>query len=389
MTTFLLIVIYIAFIGLGIPDSLFGTAWPAIYPEFGLPVSFATLVTVIISSGTIISSLFAARLINRFGTGKITAVSTAATAFALLGFSLSGNILHMCLLAVPLGLGAGAIDTALNNYVALHYKASHMSFLHCFYGIGVSLSPFLMSFALSGGSWRSGYRTVFWFQLCIAALTVFTLPVWKKVHHISVCETGEDKPTTLSFFEMIKMPRVIFGCLTFIGSCAVEYTCGIWGSTFLVNSRNIPVETAARCITFYYVGIALGRLFSGILSNRISAVKIIKIGQIITLAAIALVFLPVNTLISGGALFLIGIGNGPVFPNLIHMIPVNFGRNISQSVTGIQIAASYVGIMLAPAVFGIAAQAIGTSFFPIYLTLMYAIMITGSILSNRKANINI
>lgn len=387
MTVFLLIIIYIAFIGLGIPDSLFGTAWPAIYPEFGLSVSLATLVTVIISSCTIVSSLFAARLINRFGTGKITAVSTTATALALLGFSLSGNILHMCLLAVPLGLGAGAIDTALNNYVALHYKASHMSFLHCFYGIGVSFSPFLMSLALADSSWRSGYRTVFWFQMGIAILTVFTVPVWNKVNHTSHGETKEEKAVTLSFPEMIKMPKVIFGCLTFIGSCAVEYTCGVWGSTFLVNSRSLPVETAARCITFYYAGIALGRFFSGILSSRFSAGRIIKIGQVITLVAVLLLFLPGDALISGGALFLIGIGNGPVFPNLIHMIPKNFGRDISQSVIGIQMAASYAGIMLAPALFGITAQTIGTSFFPVFLILMYGIMITGSILSNRKNSI--
>lgn len=387
MATFLLIVIYIAFIGLGIPDSLFGTAWPAIYPEFGLPVSLATLVTVIISSGTIVSSLFAARLINRFGTGKVTAVSTTATAISLLGFSLSGNIWHMCLLAVPLGLGAGAIDTALNNYVALHYKASHMSFLHCFYGIGVSVSPFLMSLALADGSWRSGYRTVFWFQLGIALLTVFTLPVWKKVHHSPSGETEEEKTVTLGFFEMIKMPKVVFGCLTFIGSCAVEYTCGVWGSTYLVNTRNLPVETAARCITFYYAGIALGRFFSGILSSRLSAGKIVKIGQTITLIAIIAVFLPGNAFVSGGALFLIGFGNGPVFPNLIHMIPINFGRDISQSVIGIQMAASYVGIMLAPALFGIAAQIIGTSFFPVFLIFMYAVMVTGSALLNRKSSL--
>ena len=384
MSTLLLIIIYIAFIGLGIPDSLFGTAWPAIYPEFGLPVSFATLVTVIISCGTIISSLFAARLINRFGTGIITALSTVFTALALFGFSISGNLLHMCLFAVPLGLGAGAIDTALNNYVALHYKASHMSFLHCFYGIGVSLSPFLMSLALAGSSWRNGYRTVFWFQLSISVLTIIALPVWKKVNHSAAAEKKDEKVITLGFFDMIKMPKAIFGCLTFIGSCAVEYTCGVWGSTFLVNSRELPVETAARCVTFYYAGIALGRFLSGILSHLLSHGKIIKIGQVITFIAIISFFLPDNTFISGGALFLIGLGNGPVFPNLIHMIPINFGREISQSVIGFQMAASYIGIMLAPALFGIIAQKSSTAFFPIFLIIMYSIMITGSFLLNRQ-----
>lgn len=198
MATLLLIVIYIAFIGLGIPDSLFGAAWPAIYTELGLPVSWANFVTMLISGGTILSSLLSARLINRFGTAAITAVSTSLTAAALLGFSISGSMLWLCLFAVPLGLGAGSIDTALNNYVALHYKATHMNFLHCFYGIGVSLSPFLMSLALSSGSWRSGYRMVFWFQLGIAALTILSLPLWKKVRH---AQNQEEKTPPAALWE--------------------------------------------------------------------------------------------------------------------------------------------------------------------------------------------
>ena len=232
MATLLLIVIYIAFIGLGIPDSLFGTAWPAIYTEMDLPVSWASFVTVIVSGGTIVSSLLSARVINRFGTAAVTAVSTAMTALALFGFSVSGSMLWLCLFAVPLGLGAGSVDTALNNYVALHYKAVHMNFLHCFYGIGVSLSPYLMSLALSGHSWRSGYRTVFWIQLGITAVTVLSLPLWKKAAAARAADAPESPARTVGFGTLLKNRQVRLACLVFIGSCGLEYTCGTWGSTF-------------------------------------------------------------------------------------------------------------------------------------------------------------
>lgn len=384
MATLLLIVIYIAFIGLGVPDSLFGTAWPAIYTDLDLPVSWASIVTIIVSCGTIISSLLSSWLISRFGTGKITAVSTLMTALALLGFSCSDSMLWLCLCAIPLGLGAGSIDTALNNYVALHYKASHMNFLHCFYGIGVSLSPYLMSLALSKGTWEGGYRAVFWFQLAIAALTVLALPLWKKVRHAQNGEEEEETPRVLSFPALMKMPKVRMACLVFIGYCALEYTCGTWGSTFLVNAKGAAADTAARMVTFYYIGLALGRFLSGVLAGRLHSRQLVKIGQTILLAAIASLFLPLPSAFCSVSLFFIGLGNGPIFPNMLHLTPELFGKDLSQAVIGAEMATSYIGVLLAPALFGLIAQNVTAALFPVYLLVLYALMITGTAASVYK-----
>lgn len=384
MATLLLIVIYIAFIGLGVPDSLFGTAWPAIYTDLNLPVSWASIVTIIVSCGTITSSLLSSWLISRFGTGKITAVSTLMTALALLGFSCSDSMLWLCLCAIPLGLGAGSIDTALNNYVALHYKASHMNFLHCFYGIGVSLSPYLMSLALSKGTWEGGYRAVFWFQLAIAALTVLALPLWKKVRHAQNGEEEEETPRVLSFPALMKMPKVRMACLVFIGYCALEYTCGTWGSTFLVNAKGAAADTAARMVTFYYVGLALGRFLSGVLAGRLHSRQLVKIGQTILLAAIASLFLPLPSAFCSVSLFFIGLGNGPIFPNMLHLTPELFGKDLSQAVIGAEMATSYIGVLLAPALFGLIAQNVTAALFPVYLLVLYALMITGTAASVYK-----
>lgn len=384
MATLLLIVIYIAFIGLGVPDSLFGTAWPAIYTDLNLPVSWASIVTIIVSCGTITSSLLSSWLISRFGTGKITAVSTLMTALALLGFSCSDSMLWLCLCAIPLGLGAGSIDTALNNYVALHYKASHMNFLHCFYGIGVSLSPYLMSLALSKGTWEGGYRSVFWFQLAIAALTVLALPLWKKVRHAQNGEEEEETPRVLSFPALMKMPKVRMACLVFIGYCALEYTCGTWGSTFLVNAKGAAADTAARMVTFYYVGLALGRFLSGVLAGRLHSRQLVKIGQMILLAAVVSLFLPLPFAFCSVSLFFIGLGNGPIFPNMLHLTPELFGKDLSQAVIGAEMATSYIGVLLAPALFGLIAQNVTAALFPVYLLVLYALMITGTAASVYK-----
>lgn len=384
MATLLLIVIYIAFIGLGVPDSLFGTAWPAIYTDLNLPVSWASIVTIIVSCGTITSSLLSSWLISRFGTGKITAVSTLMTALALLGFSCSDSMLWLCLCAIPLGLGAGSIDTALNNYVALHYKASHMNFLHCFYGIGVSLSPYLMSLALSKGTWEGGYRAVFWFQLAIAALTVLALPLWKKVRHAQNGEEAEETPRVLSFPALMKMPKVRMACLVFIGYCALEYTCGTWGSTFLVNAKGAAADTAARMVTFYYVGLALGRFLSGVLAGLLHSRQLVKIGQMILLAAVVSLFLPLPFAFCSVSLFFIGLGNGPIFPNMLHLTPELFGKDLSQAVIGAEMATSYIGVLLAPALFGLIAQNVTAALFPVYLLVLYALMITGTAASVYK-----
>lgn len=374
MATILLVVIYLAFIGLGIPDSLFGTAWPAIYQEFSVPVSYANFVSLLISGGTVAASLLSARLINRFGTGKITALSTVMTAAALLGFSLSGQMVWLCLWAIPLGLGAGAVDSALNNYVALHYKASHMSFLHCFYGIGVSMSPYLMSLALGNGNWRQGYRTVFYVQLGIALITIAALPLWKQDN----CGPGQEKLSqarTLSLSESARQPLVPVVWLVFLSSCAIEYTCGLWGSTFLVNEKHLTADVAAEIITYYYIGMTLGRFLSGLLANRLKSWRIIHFGQGILLLAIVGLFLFSSNAGSRLAFLMIGLGNGPLFPNLIHLTPQNFGREVSQSIMGTQMAASYLGIMLMPALFGLLAQEVGAWIFPYYLSILFLLMI--------------
>ena len=375
MAAILLIIIYIAFIGLGIPDSIFGTAWPVIYPEFNLPVSWASIVTTIVSCGTVVSSLTSAKIINRFGTGRVSAVSTLMTAVGMIGYSFSGSIWWFCLFAVPLGLGAGAIDSALNNYVALHYSSSHMSFLHCFYGVGVSFSPYMLSFFLRDGNWRGGYQTAFAVQMVITAVLVFTLPLWHKVK-FKMENTADDEPKarTLPLKELIKLPGVKPTWLMFITSCGIECTCGTWGSTFLVNARGMAAEKAALMLTFYYLGMTSGRFLSGILAKHLTNRQIIRIGMAAILAALVILILPLPAAVSGIGLFMVGLGNGPVFPNLTHLTPINFGRDVSQSVMGTQFAAAYIGSMLLPVIFGALAGKISVGLFPYYNSVLFIVM---------------
>lgn len=375
MATLLLTVIYIAFIGLGIPDSLFGTAWPAIYSDFGIPISYGSFVTAVVSCGTIISSVISGRLIKRFGTNVVSAGSTLLTAVALIGFSAAPNIWAMCALAVPLGIGAGAIDVALNNYVALHYSATHMSFLHCFYGIGVSVSPYIMSSVISGSlGWRGGYRIAFILQIAITLLMFFSLPVWQKVHK----EEGggrRDECEELSFFELIKIPGVGLMCLLFFASCAIELTCGGYGSTFLVEYKHISADKAATVIMIYYIGETLGRFLSGVLASKMHSWTIVKCGMVVLGVALVLLALPFSAYVSAAAMFLIGLGNGPLFPNFNYLTPENFGNRISESVMGLQMASAYVGILLTPIICGILGQKFGMGIFPYYLIVFYVVMV--------------
>lgn len=378
MATLLLFVIFLAFIGLGIPDSLFGAAWPAIYPEFGVPMSLASLVTLLISACTVVSSLSSARLINRFGTGVVTLVSTVLTAMGLVGFSFSHSVWWFFLLAIPLGLGAGAIDTGLNNYTALHYRATHMSFLHCFYGVGVSASPFLMSLALAdNNNWRGGYHIAFGIQLVISAVLLLALPLWGRVQKNA--EDGEAvTPRSLSLRQQVKTPsiRAVWGL--FLTSVGIEFTCGTWGSTFLVNARGLTAETAARVVTFYYIGMTLGRFFSGLLATRMKPWHIIQWGQGVVAGAILLLAIP-SPIAAGIGLFLVGLGNGPFFPNISYLTPHNFGADVSQSVMGTQLAASYVGSMAVPPLFGLLAQNFGTALFPWFLAVLFVVLVVSMI----------
>lgn len=373
MATLLLIVIFIDFIGLGIPDSLFGAAWPAINSDFGLPISAANAVTVTMTVCSIISSLMSAKLTEKFSTSKIAAVSTALTAVGLFGFSISKNIYMMFFFTLFLGFGAGAIDAVLNNYVAVHYRASHMNFLHCFYGIGVTLSPYLMSLALKNRSWQSGYHLAFIIQLVISIIAFASLPLWQKNGRLS--ESSDEKSEKSSFAELIKLPGIKSTWLVFFGSCALEYVSGTWSSSFLVNSRGITVDRAALFVTVYYGGIAFGRFLSGIFSSKLKPQQIILIGTILIIPAIFLVSQPfIPNLIAVG-MFLIGLGNGPLYPNMVHLTPIRFGAQRSQAVMGSQMAAAYIGILSMPTLTGFLAQKFSTDIFPYCLAVLYGIML--------------
>lgn len=374
MASFLLIVIYIAFIGLGLPDSLFGTAWPAIYSDFNLPISYGSFISSTVACGTIVSSLVSARLIHKFGTSKVSAFSTLLTATALIGFSFSPNIWFMMLLAVPLGLGAGAIDVALNNYVALHYSAKQMNFLHCFYGIGVSVSPYVLSLVISGeNGWRNGYRIAFLIQLAISILMFVSLPVWKKVSKSeSTDETNEAKALTIR--DTLRMPGVKSMCALFFLTCAIECSCSGWGSTYLVEYKNMTTEQAASTILFYFIGMAFGRFLSGIIADKLHSWKIIAIGECVLGVAVFLLAIPGPSILGPVAFFMIGLGNGPLFPNFNYLAPESFGQDASESVISLQMASAYVGILFGPLLCGLLGQNLGMFIFPIYVIIAFVAM---------------
>lgn len=375
MATLLLAIIYLAFISLGLPDSLFGAAWPAIYGEYQLPLSFGSFLTFLSFLGTTISSFCSAKVIRRFGTNKVTAFSTVLTATALLVMSYTGSYQAMCFCAIPLGLGGGAIDAALNNYVSLHYSATHMSFLHCFYGVGVSISPYLLSLVLQGeNGWRSGYRMAVLIQAFIAAVLFFTLPIWKNVHKEEYREeTG--KVQLLSLKEISKIPGVKVMWILFVCACAIECTCGSWGSTFLVEAKGLPVEKAAELITFFYVGMAIGRFLSGLAATRLHSWTIIKLSNVITGLALVVLCTPITGEAAGIVLLFIGLGIGPLFPNFSYLTPENFGEDLSPSVIGTQMAMANISIMITPVIFSVLGQFLGMQIFPIYILLFFMLMI--------------
>jgi len=372
VATILLVVIYIAFIGLGVPDSLIGSAWPAVHTEMNTPVEAVSVITFLISGCTVLSSMFSARILNKLGTAKVTAFSTAMTAAALLGFSFAPSFWFMIPLAVVLGLGAGAIDSGLNNYVALHCKASHMNFLHCFYGVGVSLSPYLMSHALSGIGWRGGYRYAFYVQLVITILLTVSVPLWKKT---SSAEEAEEKGISLTLLQMAKKAEVRQVWIIMLVTNAIEYACGVWGSTYLVEEKGFETEHGALALTIYYVGMSIGRFVSGLLADKISTWKRIGIGTAILAPAVAIMLLPLHGAVTVIGLFLVGLGNGSVYPNMIHLTPHNFGKEVSQSIMGSQIAFAYIGVMLAPPAVSLISGLFGIKVYPVLLAVLYVTMV--------------
>ena len=371
MASLLLPIIYLAFISLGLPDALLGAAWPTMYPQLGAQVSWAGGVSMIISACTILSALASDRLNERLGTGRVTAISVATTAAALLGFSFCHAFWQLCLWAIPYGLGAGAIDAALNNYVALHYKAKHMSWLHCFWGVGTIISPFIMGYALANRTWNDGYRIVGSLQLAIAVLLLVTLPVWR-VNRTAKTEAQAQKGIS-GVLRIKGVPAILVG---FFAYCAAEGTAMQWASTYFAEVKGLPAERAASLASLFYIGITAGRFVSGFLTDRLGDRNMIRIGSGVLACGIAALLIPTDSYAAAFAAFLIiGFGCAPIYPCIIHSTPDNFGAENSGAIIGIQMASAYVGSTFIPPLFGLLGSAAGFTIMPLYLLAFFALML--------------
>ena len=372
MTSLLLAVIYLAFIGLGLPDSLLGAAWPMIYPQFGVPVSSMGLISMIISAGTILSSLNSSRLTRALGAGKVTLLSTVLTALALLGFGMSRSLWQLCFWAVPYGLGAGSVDAALNNYVALHYASRHMSWLHCMWGVGTIIGPSLMSAALTGGhGWSGGYLLTALVQGLIVAVLLLSLPLWGRPTSGNGSET---ETAALSLREVLTIPGAKEVMLCFFGYCALESTAGLWAASYLTLARDIPAETAAGFAALFYLGITAGRAVSGWIAPHLGDDGMIRLGLWGIGLGLAALLLPGPAVVSLAGLVIIGLGCAPIYPSIIHSTPAHFGAHRSQAVIGVQMASAYVGSMAMPPLFGLMARQITPALFPFYLLVLLGLM---------------
>jgi fucose permease len=366
ISTILLIIIYLSFISLGLPDSLLGSAWPSMYDGLNVPLHYAGYISMIIAGGTVISSFFSGRIIKRLGTGMVTALSVLMTAIALLGFSFSSAFALLCLWAVPLGLGAGSVDAALNNYVALHYKAKHMSWLHCFWGVGASMGPIIMSFFLiNKNSWNMGYRAIGLIQCCLVAILFITISLWGKNKSQNNNEKNETSQG-VKFKELFHTVGVKQILIAFFCYCSLESTTGLWGSSFLVMGKNISPEIAARWISLYYIGITFGRFISGFLTMKLNNRQMVRLGQGLICCGIIAIILPVSWFLLPG-FFIIGLGCAPIYPSLLHDTPKNFGSEKSQAIMGIQMASAYIGTTFMPPLFGRITSCFGFNIFPLFI----------------------
>ena len=378
MVHLLLAIIYMAFISLGLPDALLGAAWPSMVPELGAPVSFAGVIFIIISVGTVVSSLLSQRLNLRFGPGRVTAFSVAMTAAALFGFASCRTAWQLCLWALPYGLGAGSVDACLNNYVALHYASRHMSWLHCMWGIGASVGPYIMGAVLSAGRhWSAGYHAIGVLQLVLTAVLLLSLPLWKKGN-----ERGEgEKAKPLGLKEIFAIPGIKPLLLAFFCYCALEQTMGLWAGSYLALYRGFTPERAAGFTGLFFLGITLGRALNGFLTIRFSDSFLTRAGFVIIALGIAAVLLPLGDATALAGLVLVGLGCAPVYPCIIHATPERFGAGRSQAVIGILMAGAYLGNCLMPPLFGLIANHISIGLLPPYLLLLLAVMA----LSHRQA----
>ena len=363
VSTALLMMIYLSFISLGLPDSMLGSAWPAMNVSLNAPLWGAGLVQMLISFCTIISSLNSAKLIRRFGTGKLTAISVATTALALLGFSLAKNYAFLLLMAVPLGLGAGAVDAGLNNYVALHCEAKHMSWLHCFWGVGTIIGPMILSAVLRvGGSWATGYRAVGLIQCAVSALLFATLGMWKRGN----IQQEEYGAKALSVWEVLSLPGAKAGMVTFLCYCAVESTLGLWGATYISQVRGVDEATAASFGAMFYIGITVGRAISGFMAMKLLPKQMVRVGQALLALGCIFMMIPAGSTLSGIGLVVCGLGCAPIYPNIIQDTPVNYGTENSQAAIGVQMAFAYVGSTFLPSIFGALAGVGGYGLLPYF-----------------------
>jgi len=363
----LLIIIYISFISLGLPDSLLGSAWPSMYNGLNVPLHYAGYISMIVAGGTVISSIFSERIIRRLGTGLVAAISVLMTAVALLGFSFFPVFALLCLCAIPLGLGAGSIDAALNNYVALHYKAKHMSWLHCFWGVGASIGPIIMSyFLIRGSSWSLGYRTIGFIQSVLMAVLFITISLWGKNKAQNSNEIKETRQG-IQFSELFHTVGVKPILVAFFCYCSIETTAGLWGSSFLVIEKNIPPEIAARWISLYFIGITFGRFISGFLTLKFTNRQMVRLGQAFIACGIVALLLPFGRTLLLPGFFIIGLGCAPIYPSLLHETPRNFGSEKSQAIMGIQMASAYIGTTFMPPLFGRIASYLSFKTFPLFI----------------------
>lgn len=383
MYSLLLAVIYIAFISLGLPDSLLGSTWPIMQEQFGVPVSYAGIISMIIAVGTVISSLASDRLTKKFGAGKVTAISVLLTAAALFGFSASNSFILLCLWAIPYGLGAGAVDAALNNYVAIHYAARHMSWLHCFWGLGASIGPYIMGYCLTGNyGWNNGYRIISIMQIILTVILFLSLPLWKQKNRSVNKEEVQTK--ALSLPETLKIRGVPYILITFFAYAAVEQTSMLWASSYLVQYRSVDANTAASFASLFVLGITLGRFISGFVTDKLGDKQLIRIGIFIIIAGVLMVAFPMEyDGLALAGLVVIGFGCAPTYPAIIHSTPFNFGEKNSQAVIGVQMACAYIGTTFTPPLFGLVASHIHIGLYPLYIFLFTVLMLIMSERLNR------
>lgn len=383
MTTILLVIIYVAFISLGLPDSLLGSAWPSMYVELGVSVSWAGIISMIISVATIISSLFNGKIIHILGTAKLTVLSVSMTALALMGFSMSREFWHLCLWAVPYGLGAGSVDATLNNYVALNYKSRHMSWLHCFWGLGATAGPYIMGWCLSGGmAWNMGYQIVGIIQIVLTTILFATLPLWK--YQSDVTEGQGKRRAPLTIKETVSLPGAKALLLAYFGYSALESTTAMWASSYMVLYKGIDAKTAAAWASLFYMGITFGRLGSGFITERLGDKRMIRLGLVLAGTGLFCLMLPGGNQFMLAGLILAGVGCAPIFPCMLHATPKYFGADHSQSIMGMQMAFAYTGGTLMPPLFGFLAERVDVRIYPFYLAIFVVLIAVMSEKVNRR-----